>query len=92
MKIVKKRYTKRNSRKKRRYKLRYRSKSYSKHRLKNKYKQSRKQKGGNNGLSQLGYNTTRGITSTFKNFLNTYMGNTLSPSPQATKNQYYKNK
>lgn len=56
-----------------------------------KYKSRRylKQKGGSNDLIQLGYNTTRGITSTIKNIINTYIGNSLSPSPQATNSQYH---
>ena len=67
---------------------RQRSKHQSKRQRKHKSRRYLKQKGGNNGLVQLGYNTTRGITSTIKNFINTYIGNTPSLSPQATKSQY----
>lgn len=94
MKFTRKRYAKRNSRKKRQYKtkshLKHRSKHRSKRQTKHKSKYRRKQKGGSNGFTQLGYNTTRGMTSSIKNFINTYMGNTISPSPQATKSQYSK--
>ena len=98
MKFTRKLYAKRNSRNKRQHKSRRQSKYRSKHRFKHRSKrhskrQSKyrsKQKGGSNGLVQLGYNTTRGMTSTIKNFINTYMGNTPSASPQATKNQYSK--
>ena len=67
---------------------RHSSKHQSKRQRKHKSRRYLKQKGGNNGLVQLGYNTTRGITSTIKNFINTYIGNTPSLSPQATKSQY----
>ena len=94
MKFTKKRYTKRNYRKKQQYKLRRQLKRRSRHRSRHqsKYKTRRylKQKGGSNDFIQLGYNTTRGMTSTIKNFLNTYVGNSHSPSPQATKSQYSK--
>lgn len=98
MKFTRKQYMKRNSRNRRQHKSRRQLKHSSKHRSKHrsrrisKHKARRhsKQKGGSNGLIQLGYNTTRGMTSTIKNFINTYMGNTPSASPQATKNQYSK--
>lgn len=78
------------------HKSKYQSKHQRRHPSKHlgkrqgKYKSRRylKQTGGNNGLVQLGYNTTRGITSSIKNFINTYIGNTPSLSPQATKSQY----
>ena len=90
MKFTRKLYAKRNSRNKRQHKSKRRSKNRSRRQRKHKSRRYSKQKGGNNGLIQLGYNTTRGMTSTIKNFINTYMGDTLSASPQATKNQYSK--
>lgn len=94
MKFTRKQHMKRNSRNRRQHKSRRQLKHRSKHRSrrisKHKARRHSKQKGGSNGLIQLGYNTTRGMTSTIKNFINTYMGNTPSASPQATKNQYSK--
>jgi len=84
MKYTRKRY----SRNKRQHKSKRQLKHRSKHRSKHKSRRRLKQRGGSNDLIQLGYNTTRGITSTIKNFINTYTGNTPSPSPQATKSQY----
>ena len=70
---------------------RYRRKHSRRKHSRRKYKTRRKTKqvGGNNGLVQLGYNATRGMTSTITNFINTYIGNTPTASPQATKSQYY---
>ena len=90
MKFTRKRYAKRNFRNKRRFKSKRQLKHSSKRLLKRKSRRRSKQKGGSNDLVQLGYNTTRGFTSTIRNFMNTYMGNRLSPSPQATKSQYSK--
>ena len=90
MKFTRKRYVKRNSRNKRQRKSKRHSKRKSKRMSKHRYRRRLKQKGGSNGLIQLGYNTTRGMTSTIKNFINTFRGDTLSASPQATKNQYSK--
>ena len=59
------------------------------HRRKYKTRRRTKQIGGSNGLVQLGYNATRGMTSTITNFINTYIGNTPTASPQATKSQYH---
>ena len=90
MKYTRKRYAKQNSKNRRQHKskrqLKHRYKRKSRHRSRRRLKQ----KGGSNGLIQLGYNTTRGMTSTIKNFINTFRGDTLSASPQATKNQYFK--
>ena len=95
MKSTRRRYSK-SSLKYKKYK-KYKSKGtikrsikHHRHRsFKHKSKRYLKQKGGSNGLIQLGYNTTRGITSTIKNIINTYIGNSLSPSPQATNSQYH---
>ncbi len=64
---------------------RYNTRRRIRHRRKIKHRQS----GGENGLIQLGYNAGRGMTSTITNFINTYVGNTPSASPQATKSQYH---
>lgn len=80
--------SKRQSKRQSKSQRRQRSKHQSKRQRRHKSRRYLKQKGGNNGLVQLGYNTTRGITSTIKNFINTYIGNTPSLSPQATKSQY----
>ena len=76
--------SKRQSKRQRRHPSKHQGRRQGRH----KSRRYLKQKGGNNGLVQLGYNTTRGITSTIKNFINTYIGNTPSLSPQATKSQY----
>tara|TARA_B100002019_G_C21205268_1_gene566291 strand:+ start:596 stop:883 length:288 start_codon:yes stop_codon:yes gene_type:complete len=76
--------SKRQSKRQRKYPSKHPGRRQGKH----KSRRYLKLKGGNNGLVQLGYNTTRGITSTIKNFINTYIGNTPSLSPQATKSQY----
>ena len=60
-----------------------------KYNTRRKYRHRRKQSGGDNGLVQLGYNAGRGMTSTITNFINTYVGNAPSASPQATKSQYH---
>ena len=88
MKYTRKRYSRNKRQHKSKRQLKHCSKHRSKHHSKYKSRRRLKQRGGSNDLIQLGYNTTRGITSTIKNFINTYTGNTLSPSPQATKSQY----
>ena len=86
MKYTKRRYNKSHSkRRKRRHYSRYKRRKHSKHKTRRKNKQI----GGNNDLVQLGYNATRGMSNTISNLFNTYMGNTPSPSPQATKSQYH---
>ena len=69
-------------------KLTRKSRRKIKHTFKSKSRRRLKYYGGSNGLIQLGYNTTRGITSTIKNFINTYIGDFPSVSPQATNSQY----
>ena len=91
MKYTKKRYAKGNSRN-RRHKSKRHLKRHLKRHSKQKSKRRLKQIGGSNDLIQLGYNATRGMTSTIKNFINTYIGNTPLPSPQATKSQYHSSK
>lgn len=88
MKKTRKKYTKRNPKNKRPNKLKHKSRKLLKH----KSRKLLRHKGGSNGFVQLGYNTTRGITSTINNFINTYMGESRTPSPQATKSQYYKSR
>ena len=90
MKYTKKRYAKGNSRNKRH--LKRHLKRHFKRRSKQKSRRRLKQRGGSNDLIQLGYNATRGMTSTIKNFINTYIGNTPLSSPQATKSQYHSSK
>lgn len=80
--------SKHQSKRQRRHPSKHQGRRQGRHQRKHKSRRYLKQKGGNNGLVQLGYNTTRGITSTIKNFINTYIGNTPSLSPQATKSQY----
>tara|TARA_A100001015_G_scaffold21905_1_gene24863 strand:+ start:5707 stop:5976 length:270 start_codon:yes stop_codon:yes gene_type:complete len=87
MKYTKRQYGKSHSKRRKRGRYsRYKRRKHSKHKTRRKSKQI----GGNNGLVQLGYNATRGMTNTISNLFNTYMGDTLSSSPQATKSQYHK--
>ena len=80
--------SKHQSKRQRRHPSKRQGRCQGRRQVKHKSRRYLKQKGGNNGLVQLGYNTTRGITSTIKNFINTYIGDTPSLSPQATKSQY----
>ena len=88
MKYTRKRYSRNKRQHKSKHRSKHQSKHRSKHRSKDKSRRRLKQRGGGNDLIQLGYNTTRGMTSTIKNFINTFIGNTPTPSPQATKSQY----
>ena len=90
MKYTKRRRRHQKSRQRRRHRptSAHRRKYNTRRKYRHRHRHRRGQRGGDNGLVQLGYNSGRGMTSTITNFINTYVGNTPSPSPQATKSQY----